>query len=239
MNAKKVTLGLLFAAALLILAVMRLGAQSAAERAVAGMASGLVLLWVIAGGGLMWRLRRQVRQRVLAMRLDWRVKFVLFATLLACLEEVVTVSMTNLAPWFGAPIGEAYITASTNYFDVILLHSVVVLIPYFIALAFLLARYDLSPFTVFIAFGAVGTLSEALFAGSGAMLLAFPFWCFVYGLMVYLPAYSLPRRRGARPARWLAQLLCAPATFLLALPMIALIAVFIEGVLGHPRIHFP
>ena len=45
--------------------------------------------------------------------------------LLAMLEEVVTTSMTNCAPLFGVKIGEAYITASSNYFDVILRHSVV------------------------------------------------------------------------------------------------------------------
>jgi hypothetical protein len=38
-------------------------------------------------------------------------------TALALMEEAITSSMTNLAPLFGVKIGEAYITASTNYFD--------------------------------------------------------------------------------------------------------------------------
>ena len=33
--------------------------------------------------------------------------------------------MTNCAPLFGVPFGQAYITASANYFDVVLYHSVV------------------------------------------------------------------------------------------------------------------
>ena len=28
------------------------------------------------------------------------------------------------------------------------------------------------------------------------------FWMFVYGLMVYLPACTVPRERGAKPLRW-------------------------------------
>ena len=39
--------------------------------------------------------------------LDWRIKFVLFATVLALIEEAIAVSMTNLAPFFGVKVGEA------------------------------------------------------------------------------------------------------------------------------------
>ena len=111
----------------------------------------------------------------------------IFATLLACLEEAVTVTMTNLAPLFGSRIGEAFITASTNWLDVIAFHSVVVFVPYFIALALILTRYAVSPFAVFLSFGVVGTVSEAIFAGGIGPLAMFPMWAFVYGLMVWLP----------------------------------------------------
>jgi hypothetical protein len=74
------------------------------SRTVILMGLGLVILWIVLGGTLMRIFRNPLRDRV---RLDWRVKFVLFATLLALLEEAVTMAMTNLAPLFGVPLGAA------------------------------------------------------------------------------------------------------------------------------------
>ncbi len=171
--------------------------------AMAGMVTGLLAIWVWGGGGVMWWFRAAVVARVRAIPLKWQVKFVLFCTLLAGLEEAVTVGMTNLAPVFGSKIGEAYITASTNWLDVVMFHSVVVLVPFFIALALLLTRWAFSPFAVFLGFGVVGTVAEAIFAGNPGMMLAFPLWVFVYGLMVWLPACSLlPDRGGASGRAW-------------------------------------
>jgi hypothetical protein len=70
-------------------------------RAVLGMGWGLILLWIGLGGTLMYRFREPIREAVGKIRLDWRVKFILFATLLALTEEAVTTTMTNLAPMFG------------------------------------------------------------------------------------------------------------------------------------------
>lgn len=206
--------------------------------AIARMTTGLMLIWVWLGGGLMLRHRHRIRALFQAVRLDWRLKFVLFATLLACLEEVVTVTMTNLAPLFGSQIGEAYITASANYLDVVALHSVVVFIPFFIVMALLLARYRFTPFALFISFGLVGTGAEAIFAASPAAFVMFPLWCFVYGLMVWLPAFCLPARPAARTPGPLARLLLAPAILILALPLIAPLVYLIAVVLDHPAIDF-
>jgi len=87
---------------------------------------------------------------------------------------------------------------------VILFHSVVVFVPMFIALSWVLGRLDLSPFAVFISYGIVGTIGEAVFAGRVDAVIGFPMWVFVYGLMVWLPACALPPAavRGARPLRW-------------------------------------
>lgn len=213
---------------------------SAMARGIAGMATGLIVIWIFGAGTLMWRLRDPIRTAVRRIPLNWRVKFVLFCILLACAEEAVTVTMTNLAPLFGARIGEAYITASTNYLDVILLHSVIVFNPLFIALMLILARYDLSPFAVFLIFGIVGTICEAIFIAGPSALFGFPMWSFVYGLMVWLPAYSLPpaETRGARPARWYHAILAVPAIFILALPLLLPIIFVITSVLKHPSIHF-
>ena len=142
---------LLIAAALFpgFLAAIAIHEASAMARGIASMATGLIILWIFVCGALMFRLRDAMRAIVRGIPLGWRLKFVLFCVLLACIEEAITVTMTNLAPLFGARIGEAYITASTNYLDVVLLHSVIVFIPLFIALMLILARYDLSPFAFY------------------------------------------------------------------------------------------
>lgn len=173
---------------------------NAQSQAIVKMACGLFLLWVIIGGALLLRYREQVRQRVQALSANWQFKFVLFATFLALIEELIATAMTNLAPVFGVPMGEAYITASANYFEVIFFHSVIVFIPMFIAWAWLLRRYDFSPQAVFILFGVTGTLSEWMAFGIGTPI-SFAFWLFIYGLMIYLPAYSLPSNRVLQPSR--------------------------------------
>ncbi len=202
-------------------------------RAVILMGSGLVLLWIALGGTLMHLARDRVRAFVLRLPWDWRVSFVLMATLLALLEEAVTTGMTNLAPLFGVPIGAAYITASANYLDVVGLHSVVVFVPMFVAWAVLLQRLAFSPSAVFVLFGLTGTLAEASFGGAQAFA-QIAMWVFVYGLMVYLPAYCLPTERGAAPPRGWHYLLAVVLPFVFAIP--------VAGVVGalHPvAIHFP
>jgi hypothetical protein len=205
--------------------------------AVISMGTGLVLLWVFLGGGLAFLLRDRVRAVILHLGGNWQVKFVLFATLLAMLEEAVTVSMTNLAPLFGVRIGEAYITASADYLDVILRHSVIVFIPWFIAWALLLKRYAFSPFQVFLLIGLNGLLAESLTFGA-QHLREFALWIFVYGLMVYLPAYSLPpaAARGAKPPRPWHALLALLLPFILSIPWALLIHLVSPD---HPDIHFP
>src|SRR5262249_31280976 len=126
----------------------------------------------------------------------WQLMFVLLATVLALLEEAVTTTMTNLGPRWGVTFAQAHITASGDYLDVVLLHSVVVLIPMFVAWPWLLTRYMFHPTAVLVLYGVSGFLSEAL--SFGANLLQLGFWVYVYGLMVYLPAQVVPTPRAAR-----------------------------------------
>ena len=200
---------------LLLIFTLFLGPNS---RAVMLMATGLMGLWMIAGGLLMWRFRETIREWVLKIRWNWGIKFVLFSTLLALTEEAIAVLMTNLAPLFGVPLGAAYITASTNYFDVVIFHSVVVFIPMFIVWAFRLSRWNFSHTSVFLLFGFTGFLSEAIFAGTFDLARA-PFWIFIYGLMIWLPAYTLPARERVTPPRWWTYPLALFAPFLLAIPV--------------------
>jgi hypothetical protein len=202
-------------------------------RAVVFMGAGLVLFWILIAGTWMRRFRDPIRAIVQALPGHWQLKFVLLATLLALLEEAVTVTMTNLAPVFGVPVGAAYITASANYLDVVCLHSVVVFVPMFAGWAWMLKRWDFSPNAVFLLFGLTGFLAESMFAAS-LNLAMLPFWIFVYGLMVYLPAYNLPSGRGAAVPRAWAYALAVLLPFVFTIP----VALVVGGL--HPvMIHFP
>lgn len=204
--------------------------------AVLDMGMGLVLIWCAFGGLAMWRYREPITRFVRAIRLDWRVKFVLFCTLLAMLEEVVTVSMTNLAPAFGVPIGRAYITASANYLDVVGLHSVIVFVSLFVGWAVILWRYDFRPFWVFILFGITGTLAEMGFGGPQHAS-EYGMWAFVYGLMVWLPARSVPSRNAREPRWWHYPLaVVVPFLFIPLFPLAGVVSLFFPN---HPSMHFP
>jgi len=203
------------------------------ERAVVGMAWGLILLWIVLGGTLARVYRDNVRRFVTRVPMGWKTKFVLFATVLALVEEAITTTMTNLAPIFGVRVGEAYITASANYLDVVLGHSVIVFVPMFIGWAWLLRRYDFRPGTVMLLFGLTGTLAEA--GAFGLQHLAeVGLWVFVYGLMVYLPAYAVPMDRGARRPRPWHYILAVFLPFLFVIPVAAVV-----GYLHPVKIHFP
>lgn len=209
-----------------------------ASRAIIGMGWGVIVLWIVICGGLMYRFRDPIRRTVLKVPLPWQLTFVLFVTFLALLEETVTTVMTNLAPVFGVKIGEAYIAASTNYFDVVSFHSVITLIGPFVFWALALKRYDFGPFAAFVMFGVSGTLMEVLYGGA-AHFFEFGLWIFIYGLMIFLPAYSIPsaEQRGARWAKWYHYVLMVfvPALFT---PLFSWIPHVIDP--NHPQpVHFP
>ena len=198
-------------------------AAPAHEKAIIKMALGLILLWIIVGGTLMYRFRDRFKPFILRIPLPWQLKFFLFCVLLALLEEAVTVTMTNLAPLFGAEIGKAYITASANYLHTVLFHSVIMFIPMFLVWTLILHRYAFPPGHVFLLFGLIGSLAEM---SMNAANVFGGFWFFVYGLMIYLPAYTIPPDRPARRPRWWIYLASVPATLLspiLLLPAVPLL----------------
>jgi hypothetical protein len=210
MTGKKLSLGL--KKTLIILLVLYLLASwvliymfTSGDRiahAVLGMGLGLILLWIVLCGTGMYIFRGRVRSFVQKIPGHWQVKFLGFGILMALLEEAITTAMTNLAPFFGVQVGEAYITASTNYFDVVLHHSVIAFVPWFFAWAWILKRYAFSPFWVFLLFGLDGLFAESLTFG-WQHLSEFALWIPVYGLMIYLPAYTIPAERGAKlPNLW-------------------------------------
>ena len=206
--------------------------------AIVGMAWGLILIWVCGGGFLMYRFRDRIRTLVRAIPLPWQLTFVGFATLLALVEEAITVTLTNLAPLFGVARGAVGITASTNYVDVVFFHSVIVFIPLFIAWAVILSRYAFKPFSVFVLFGIMGIVAEMSLVGPQVALIGSAQWIFVYGLMVYLPAYCIPVNRNAKPAGFIHHILAVPAAFVTALPLLIPVVFVIANVLNHPSLHF-
>lgn len=203
------------------------------HRALILMADGLALFWIVIGGSLSYRFRDPATAMIRRLPLGWPARFILSATAMALLEEAVTTTMTNLAPFFGVPIGQAYITASANYLDVVLGHSVIVLVPMFAIWVWFLSRYDFQTNEVFLLFGLTGTLSETITFGP-QNLARTGFWVCVYGLMVWLPAYALPTRLTARWPRAWHYLLALILPIFCAMP-VALIVMRL-----HPiPVHFP
>lgn len=207
------------------------------QRAVLCMAWGLIILWIGGCGFTMWYWRDFWCELAARWRWHWMLKFIASCTFLILVEEAITTLMTNCAPLFGVPIGKAYITASTNYFDVVLYHSVVVIAPMFVGWAVILWRWKFSPFAVFILFGITGLLAETMSFGL-QNLGSFAFWIFVYGLMVWLPAHWVPEDRSAREPGWWAYPLAVVLPFLF-IPLAAVLAPWLWLTPKHPPIHFP
>jgi hypothetical protein len=206
--------------------------------AVLGMGLGLYLFWIVLFGSFTALFKNQIRRLSDTLRIDWHLKFVVFSIALAMLEEVVTTTMTNLAPIFGARIGQAYITASSNYWDVVLGHSVIAFVPMFIAWAVLLSYYDFTPNQVLLLFGLTGTIGESLFGGI-QHILEIGMWMFVYGLMIYLPAYCSPTRQKAKPPRWYHFVIAVFLPFVFAAAFLAFAAPLVHHLRPSSNTNFP
>lgn len=154
------------------------------------------------------------------------------------LEEAVTTSLTNLGPAFGAVTDAARITASKNYLKVVCTNSVIIFVPQFMCWAFLLWFLDFAPIEVMLLYGLTGWIMEMLLNGFGHWGEVI-MWTFVYGLMVWLPACTVPADRktwrasaGCRlwPVRWwmwpLGTLSGLSLAILFAIPMIPVILFF-------------
>jgi hypothetical protein len=198
------------------------------EGAIMLMAAALALMWNVIGGAIMFLARNPTRELVSRSRLSRSATFVLFATLLALLEEGVTTTLTNLAPVFGN--GQGFITASRNFLEVVVWHSVIAIAPMFVVWSWLLARLRFSPGSVFLLFGVNGVVAELLIGGP-ALVMA-PFWVFVYGLMIYLPAYSFPTKAETPTPRWFHYPLAIGAC-LLASAAVALLVNLLSPHLPH------
>jgi hypothetical protein len=140
------------------------------SRAIIRMAFALVLVWCVLGGSVMYVIRDRSVAWAHRSPIGWRTRFVLLCIAFALVEEAITTTLTNLAPLFGGVTDAARITASTNYLEVVLLHSVVAFVPIFLCWAWLLSRHDFRPAEVLLLFGLNGTLAETLAFGPQNLL---------------------------------------------------------------------
>jgi hypothetical protein len=72
------------------------------HRAIIKMGVGLILLWCVLGGLMMWALRDRFVRWATRIPLGWRTRFVLLCIAFAMLEEAVTTGLTNMAPMLGS-----------------------------------------------------------------------------------------------------------------------------------------
>lgn len=201
------------------------------DRTIIAMGLSLLIVWVLIGGLLQRFALQRFLPLLVAPSKSPILRFGIFATILACLEEAIAVTITNLAPLYGVSIGEAYITASSNYFTVIFFHSVIAFIPMFFVLGYFLKKYAISPFATLLFFGCIGVFAEISFAGPMTALNS-PFWILVYGLMVFLPAHGFTALERKKLPFYLYPLLIPVILFA------AIATAWIPAVLDIPRIHF-
>jgi hypothetical protein len=201
-------------------------------RAVTGMALGVLWIWVaLIGGALHWTRDRWIRWGC-AAKIGAPSLFFVATTLLACVEEAVACAMTTSAPLWGMRVGEAYITASANCLDLVVLHSVVAFVPSIAAWALWMRRVRFDPRAVSAVFGVQGLLGESIAYGTQSLSNA-GFWVLVYATMAWLPAQmACAKSPVARRARWWHY----PAAVLTG--WAATVPVTIALHASHPGLHF-
>ncbi|MDF1499615.1 MAG: hypothetical protein P1P76_04005 [Anaerolineales bacterium] len=171
--------------------------------AIVYMGLSLIAIWCVLGGAIMYTNRARFVRWARSLEIVWKVRFVLLSIGFALIEEAVTTSLTNLAPHFGAVSAAARITVSTNYF-VTMSNSVLAFIPWFICWAWMLGRYDFKPLEVMLLFGLTGLFAESTLDSivNPEDLAGIGMWVYIYGLIVYLPALTVPQSRDVKPVRW-------------------------------------
>lgn len=198
--------------------LMALSSHNNDLAAAANMLWSLFLMWVLLGGTTMYKYRDKIKSLVLRIKGSRASTFILFSSILLLIEEAVATAITNLAPLFGSASDLAHITASGNYWEVILHHSAIVLIPVFIVWGYLLSKYEVKPDFMFLICGITGVTSEFSLGGSMTGIL-FGYWMLVYGFMAYLPTYVLPTQVNLKKFDFKALVLFLVLPWTVAIPI--------------------
>lgn len=160
----------------------------------------LAIMWIGVFGSLSYLFKNKFTSWISKTSNPGKI-FVLLSTLFVLIEEAIATFISNLNIQLGGTIETKLLTASTNYFEVILFHSVVAIIPMLIVWSIILKRYSFRPIEVMILFGISGILAEFIFGGFMPVVMG-GFWILVYGLMVYLPAYAFEYTERQKPKIW-------------------------------------
>ena len=200
------------------------------ERSAIVMQWGIFLSWVYIVAPLLGRVGLpRFKQSLSKFTLGPKRLFFIFATLFALTEEALAVLWNNVTPSFFGQTAGPVLTASTNYFEVILLHSVVVFLPLFLVWAYLLAHGRYSPREAYLYFGITGILAEYIFNPSILALLAGGFWILIYGSMVYYPArFVFGKEEGRFHVTWRRALVAVFLPLLVSVPL-AIIIDIVKG----------
>lgn len=162
------------------------------DKAIVTMSSGLLFLWAVMGGTLMLIFKNRIRARFSSSNL-YVIKFFIFSVIMCLIAEIISTSMTNTAYLWGLSPYETYITASPNYIEVITKHSIIVFLPQFVCWGIFLSRYNISAHWAVLIYGITGYLNELIAFGLSSNAMSLPYWILIYGLIIYLPAFCLPR----------------------------------------------
>lgn len=195
------------------------------ERSAIVMQWGVFLSWVYIIAPLLGRKGLPfLKQRLSRFTLGPKRLFFVFALVFALTEEALAVLWNNSVPSFFGQAVEPVLTASTNYFEVILLHSVVVFLPLFLVWAYLLERGKYSPREAYLYFGITGVLAEYIFNPGVLALLAGGFWILIYGSMVYYPArFVFGKEEGGLHVSWRRAVVAVFLPLLASVPLAILI----------------
>jgi hypothetical protein len=200
-------------------------ATGGAELSAVAMEWGIFLSWVYGIAPLLGRKGLpMLKRRLSGYHFGPKVFFFIFAAVFALIEEALAVIWNDFTPpLFGQSVAPL-LTASTNYFEVIVLHSVVVFLPLFLVWAYLLYYGKYSPREAYLYFGLTGVLAEYMFNPSVLALLAGGFWILIYGSMVYHPAqFVFGKGEGALHVTWKRLVVAVFLPLLASIPVAILI----------------
>jgi hypothetical protein len=93
---------------------------------------GLITIWCVLGGALMFALRKRFARWATCLPIDWMVRFALLFAPMALIEEAMITPLTNAGPALGAVSGAVRITSSTNHLELVS-RSAVAFVPWFIS----------------------------------------------------------------------------------------------------------
>lgn len=184
------------------------------------------IVWIGLCGGATWLARDRLRDLAGKLPVKGITRFLLVATLFALLEEAIAVC-TGI-----------YSDHPQNLLLPRVLLSMSSYVGMFLGLWWALSKYEFKTWEAFLVFGTSGYVIETIYSPSSLVYntLIFPFWLFIYGLMVLLAVLATADELSAKSRResgWkYVWGIVAPTSAGLASAMIVAIILHVFGVKG-------